>query len=259
MNNSAKTSKKYKKKKHSPFGIVLIVALAVMILVLNVIAFSYSWFTPKTVEGKGLAFDDTIAIRSENCKFSTFIGKIVTKQDKIEDESRGSDEKLFSNYSIDEVKYEDKSLRQRQLDPQDSFNGYVTVPAAHSETDALGNTISVPGRVYFKTEVQNEDTKYSSIVSMYIETMKANLKVCVTSPSNSVRRVGSEDVKDYYIIRNAFVKVKEETDADGPGLLPIEWFVENPTDSAITLQIEPVEVTENNKTFTRVGLYLMYN
>ena len=69
------------------------------------------------------------------------------------------------------------------------------------------------------------------------------MMLAVTFPSNTVRSTGSSAATDFYIIRNAYVKKNVATDADGPGLLEVEWFVKSTSNTSLN--------------FTK--LYLMYN
>lgn len=209
-------SRPKKKKKQNRIlsnrhGIMLIALLAVVILMVNLMTFSYSWFTPQVQTGKGIYFTHTTNLRSEDCSFETYQGTVSTSTD--------------NGLYIGEVVYNTAQV-----------TGNVSIPAN--------------SKVYFRTNIQNNSTQYPSIVSLYIASMPANLTVAVTYPSNSVRSITSAQ-SDYYIIRNAYVKVKDLNDADGPGLLVVDWYVENTTGSPITLHL--------GTPGSDVGLYLMYN
>lgn len=218
---SKKNNKKAKAKAAiTRKGVMLIALLAAMILVVSIVTFSYSWFEPQTVTGKGLSFNEDTRLRSEDCSFETHKGEVVTSTMKTNDPD------TYKGYFIDQVRYFDAVE-----------TGSVPIPAN--------------SRVYFKTDITNgigafsrTNGEYPSIVSLYITTMPGNLTVACTYPSNSVRFVSSTQY-DYYIIRNAYVKVKDDEDVDGPGLLEVEWFVENNTGTASSINL-------NN-------LYLMYN
>ena len=71
--------KKTRRQLSTRFGIVLIALLAVTVLVVNLIVFSYSWFTPTPATGEGLALDTSSSIRSERCTFETYQGTLVTE------------------------------------------------------------------------------------------------------------------------------------------------------------------------------------
>ena len=59
---SKKNTKKAKAKAAiTRKGIILISLLAVMILIVSIVTFSYSWFEPQTLSGKGLSLRRTPA------------------------------------------------------------------------------------------------------------------------------------------------------------------------------------------------------
>lgn len=216
-------------------GIVVVSVLAVLILLVNIITLSYSWFEPETVDGKGLKLNDATRLRSEDCSFETFIGEV--------------NDTFSDGHYIDQVLFEDDPLQDQLV--ANASQTKVTVPAKNGDT---------PGIVYFRTEIQNNSELYPSVVSLYAHSMPANLTVACTSPSNTVRMVGSTSKSDYYIVRNAFIKTKDLNDADGPGLLPVEWFLQNDTNSAIEIQITATyHMSGDTKIIDTPGLYLMYN
>ena len=229
-----KRKKLERQKKRSLITVIIILSLAVLILIINLLSFSYSWFTPSSDPGQGLSFDQNYQIRSENCTFTTFQGEVVTSTNQSQ----------HPGYKLDQVAYSGTAIPANEV---------ISVPAGE--------------RVYFRTEIQNNDTKYPSVVSLYHTNMPANLAVAVTYPSNTYHFVGTEaDLAtyfgagattwpDYFIIRNAYVKVKDQNDVDGPGLLPVEWFVENRSSSAVTIRVTPY----TSGGVTDVELYLMYN
>ena len=58
-------------------GIPLVLTLAVLILLVNVITASYSWFSPTSLSGAGMKFQQSDFIRSENCSLKLFQGTKV--------------------------------------------------------------------------------------------------------------------------------------------------------------------------------------
>lgn len=58
-------------------GIPLVLTLAVLILLVNVITASYSWFSPTSLSGAGMKFQQSDSIRSENCSLKLFQGTKV--------------------------------------------------------------------------------------------------------------------------------------------------------------------------------------
>lgn len=211
MNNKSKNSKQKKKFELSRRGVIFVALIAVAVLVINLITASYSWFTPTTDTKAGLDYSsaDPIKTRSEDCETPlTYVGTKATAA-----VAEGNGYSKFKN----------------QIDYAVNASGSVTLTAGVT--------------TYLKTEVINTNTNYGSDISLYIK----DLPVCtiaVTYPSNSVRQITSTDEgKDYYIIRNAYVKKYVSTDVNGPGLLEVEWFITPSTGGTLNL---------NN-------IYVMYN
>lgn len=247
-NSNAPVRKKSKTKKAAELrrintrrGVVLIALLAVMIFVVNLIVSSYSWFTTETETGVGLALDMKSSIRSERCIFETYQGTLVTA-----DNWETGDNYKAQGYYIDQVAYNNTKIAD---------DAVITIPKATTKTEN-GETVIVPGRVYFRTNIQNLDTEHPSVISLYHHQMLRDVGVAITYPSNTYHR--TEDVyDDYFILRNAYVKVRDDNDVDGPGLLPVEWFVENFDTSAT----KSIRVTRQNTGVESPieWLYLMYN
>jgi len=232
MSMTRNAKKKTREQLNTRFGIVLIALLAVTILVVNLIVFSYSWFTPASVEGEGLSLDKTASIRSESCTFSTYQGVLVTS----------SNHSSYEGYYMGQIVYGNSPIAE---------NAEITIPAATTDGDTV-----TPGRVYFRTNVQNSSTEYPSVISLYHHQMLSGVGVAITYPSNTYHL--TDDVyDDYFILRNAYVKVKDEADVNGPGLLQVEWFVEN-FDTTATKSIRVTRQTEGVDTPIE-WLYLMYN
>jgi hypothetical protein len=244
---STKQSKKKKMRRFSTrHGVVLIALLALTILVVNLVVYSYSWFTPVAETGKGLEMNRDSALRSERCTFETYQGTLVTEENW---ESGGYKDE---GYFINQVVYNGTKIADNEV---------ITIPKASVATEN-GESVLKPGRVYFRTNIQNEDTEYPSIVSLYHHEMPANLGVAITYPSNTYHYT-EDNYTDYFIVRNAYVKVKDENDVDGPGLLQVEWFVEN-RDTENTRTIRVTKQTEAGQGEPALSapiewLYLMYN
>lgn len=185
-------------------SVVIIAMIAVLVLVINMITASYSWFTPESEEKIGMQYSFSGKVRSENCAMNTFKG---TKQTTNENDTY-----------INQIIYDTSAT-----------TGSVTVNAGKTQ--------------YFKTEIINSDTKNASDISLYISSFPA-CTLAVTYPANTVRKF-TETQSDLYIVRDAYVKRKDNADVNGPGKLEIEWFVTNSSTAAITVNL-------NN-------LYLLYN
>lgn len=199
MSKRSNSNQNAKRKLITRKGVMLVIILAVMILVVNIITASYSWFQPIAETHNGMGYQSNTNLRSENCTFVTYSG---TKQ---------SDDSIAYNEST---------------------------PITSNSYTINANTV-----YYFKTNIVNGDTKFPSNVSLFFESMPADTTLAVTFPANTVRSTGSASESDFYVIRNAYVKVNVSTDAEGPGLLEVEWFVKSTTNTSLD--------------FTK--LYLMYN
>ena len=243
--STAKESKTMKKKRRllRRRGIILIALLALMILIVNLIVVSYSWFTPASTRGVGLSLDMTSSLRSEKCTFSTYQGTLVTDANW----ETGNPSYRSQGYFIDQIAYGSDPIAE---------NAEITIPQATTKTEG-GETVIVPGRVYFRTNVQNTDTEHPSVISLYHHSFPADLGIGVTYPSNTYFINGNSAYDDCFILRNAYVKVKDEADVDGPGLLQVEWFVEN-FDTSATKSIRVTRQTSGVAAPIE-WLYLMYN
>lgn len=203
-------------KRFTRRGVVLISVLAVLILLVNVITASYSWFTPKTVPGSGMQYVKDAYLRSEQCSFSTYEGWKRTE--------------YSTGHYKDAIEYNSSAVTS------------ATIEAGKTK--------------YFRTSIINADTNAASDVSVFFASFgqaSCNLTVAVTYPSNTVRKVSAAET-DYYLIRNAYVKVRDDNDVDGPGLLQVDWFVINNGSSAVTIKLGP-----ESDGGTDANMYLMYN
>lgn len=275
MSKTAKAKKQSRRQFSNRHGVILIALLAVTILVVNLVAYSYSWFTPAEVAGKGLSMERTDKLRSENCTFETYQGEIVTADMYNHVAPYNTTEAIntYNGYYIDQIRYFNDPIAD---------NDVITIPAATTET-VNGKSVTTPGRVYFRTNIENQDTNCSSVVSLYHSKMPADISVAITYPSNTYHFVGTAEemasyggaadpndvydyagYPDYFIIRNAYVKVRNDNDADGPGLLPVEWFVENNTATEKYIRVtarshKTGSGEEETTVIDHVYLYLMYN
>lgn len=206
---------KSKKKKftllQSRKGIILITLIALMVLLLNLITASFSWFTPLSESGKSVGYSYQGQLRSQDCTMSTILG---TKMSSME-----------NGLYIDQINY-DTTLASN------------AIPSNKEISVASGAT------QYFKTEIVNNDKENGTDIGLYIKSIP-NCVLAVTYPSNSVRTINSNDppTYDYYLIRNAFIKKYVATDVNGPGLLEVEWFVKNSGSSAITIDLDDLYIT----------------
>ena len=246
---SAKKKKKAPRQLQNHRGIMLIALVTAMLLVVSLVVFSYSWFKPEeNLAAQGLEAEINATIRSERCTFETYQGTLVTETNW---ESGGDNSFRRQGYFIDQVAYDSTAIAE---------NAVITIPRATSVTED-GETTVIPGRVYFRTNIQNNDTEHSSVISLYHHEFPDELGLGVTYPSNTYFINDFGDYSDCWILRNAYVKVKDEADVDGPGLLQVEWFVEN-FDTASTKSIRVTTQTTGlpaGVTAPIQWLYLMYN
>ncbi len=189
-------------------GIILLAIIAMMVLVINLITASYSWFTPQSETDKSVGYSYQGQLRSQNCTMSTVLGT------KTNEQGNG----LYK----DQINY----------DPNLSTNA---IPADNEINVGAGNT------QYFKTEIVNHDEVNATDVGLFIKVMPA-CTIAVTYPSNSVRTVSSS-TNDYYLIRNAYIKKYVATDVNGPGLLEVEWFVKNTGSSSVKIDLDNLYIT----------------
>lgn len=187
-------------------GVIVIALIAILVLMINLISASYSWFTPQEDAKGSLAYAFEGNVRSENCSMSTFKGD---KNDTAD---------------ISQNKFKNQII-------------YQTTEATGSVSIAAGKT------QYFKTEIINADTQNASDISLYIKSMPAGT-LAVTYPGNSVRVFGTSQT-DCYIVRDAYVKKYVSTDVNGPGKLEVEWFVTNNGSSSISVNLNNLYLLYN--------------
>ena len=212
---------KSKKKKQEMMnmnrkGIVLIALLAVVILIVNIITFSFSWFEPLTEENKsGAGFNVNTRLRAEGCTFKTHLGEKATQY--VKDQTTGAQ----------------------------TFRDQITYYPNELTGDDLTVDLEDDHIAYFRTDIVNDDTSYPSVVSLYIASLDTGLIVSCTNPSNTVKKVTAANHTDFFIARNAYVKVNDPKDVDGPGLLMIEWYVENKSGDDVVVDLSQLHLMYN--------------
>lgn len=202
--------KKTKKNKRKVFiasrrGVLMVAVIAALVLLINIITASYSWFTPQQDAKSGMQYIFQGKARSESCTFSTFKGTKVTTAD------------IPNGQYVNMINYGSSAV-----------TGSQTIAA---------NSIG-----YFKTEIINSDTNNASDISLYIKSMPA-CTLAVTFPGNSVRTFSSAQT-DCYIVRDAYVKKNVATDVNGPGKLVIEWFIKTGS-SSVTINLNNLYLLYN--------------
>ena len=201
--NKRKSAAKVRDKKQNRAtrrGVILISVLAVVILIVNIVTASFSWFAPNSVSGAGMEYKKTTYNRSEQCTFSTVIGSKLSKPQE--------------GMYIDQLVY--------------------TIEVNNWEVEA-GQTAYF--RTLIVNADENYPSDVSLYFAKFGES-GSNLTIAETSPSNTVRTVSGEQ-DDFCLTRNAFVKRHDDNDMDGPGLLQVDWFVTNNGSSDVTIKLAP--------------------
>lgn len=192
MKKKEKSRNKNPKMKYSRFGVMLVVFLAVLILIVNIISASYSWFSPDSVYGSGMTFVQSDYMRSEQCSFKLYQGEV---------KSSGID-----------------------YDVQVLSTGTASDTLVTSTTATLTSSADVTEDLhYYRIEVQNEDTENASDISLYFTNVPAGTTIGIVKPTNSTHTY-SDATNDVNIVRNAYVKKYLSTDVD-PGILYVEFFI----------------------------------
>ena len=62
-------------------GVILVALLAILILLINVVTFSYSWFTPSVKNSTGMSYQGSGGVRSQDCSTATF--KLTSTNGKL--------------------------------------------------------------------------------------------------------------------------------------------------------------------------------
>lgn len=98
---------------------------------------------------------------------------------------------------------------------------------------------------YFMTTVTNNDTKYPTVVSVYMSQFPEaarSIGFGIAAPSNSFREFSSVQ-NDFYFVRNAFITPNDNSEA---ATLSVEWFVD-------------ATKATNNVTIDLRKMYIMFN
>lgn len=212
MKKNAKAKKQQMMFLRSRRGVIMIALIAVLVLVINIISASFSWFTPNEENKLSMSYSFTGTVRSENCTMYHYLGNKL----------RSADGDI-----LDDGQY----WGQTVYDSNNS-TGSVTIAAGHD--------------AFFKTEILNDDTKNASDISLYIANA-SNLRgatLAVTYPGNSVRKIPTTQSEDIYLIRDAYVKPKDSADVNHPGKLEVEWFVKAGS-SSVTVYLSDIYLLYN--------------
>lgn len=188
-------------------GIMLISLLAILVLVVSIITASYSWFSPKSVKGTGINYHTDVRFRSENCTVTHYRGSVGTGEN----------------------------------------NGVISYTKINDPTTDITITASTTSETiaYFMTNVTNNDTKYPTVVSMYMSDFPdsgSNFGFGIAAPSNSYRQITAQQ-HDFYFVRNAFITQNDNSD---DATLSVEWFVKIPQNgSDVTIDLSKMYIMFN--------------
>lgn len=182
-----KNGKKAKNKKLlNRRGIILIVVLAVLILLINIITASYSWFSPVSKSGIGMQFQQGNYIRSEDCSF------------KVYDCSSS---------------------------PPSFATTYPELGNQFSVSKASNSNNPTVGLHYYRITVTNNDSANGSNFSIFIDsTIPAGTTIGMVAPTNSVHTYSSATTGGVFLARNAYVS-PHDTTKTGAGTLDIDFFI----------------------------------
>ncbi len=184
------------------------ILMTILIVVLSMLTFSFSWFAPGSETGVGLQFSETTSVRSENCKYTTYTG----------DNNNGV------------ISYENVINASTE----------VTVSSQGSGNNAT------PGFAYFKTVIQNVNDNYDTNISLYLPQFNVDTEttaaIGVAVPTNTYKSYKGNN-SDVAIVRNAYIAAYSY-DKDASGSISIEWFVKCDK-GAVTLNPGSVYLTYN--------------
>ena len=136
-----------------------------------------------------------------------------------------------------------------------SINSASDGKIIYAENQTTGTvTVSAGERVYFKTDIENQDSSGTN-VSLYISEIPStvggsdpgsssfsSIGLGVATPSNTYHTYTTKQT-DVYIIRNAFVHGNDGSDEEYT--TTVEWFVRNYGSSDVVIDLDK--------------LYIMYN
>lgn len=148
-------------------GTMLFSLLAILLIVVNIIVTSYSWFTPTSQKGVGIKYSTDIEFRSENCSIKQYSG-------------------TYNNGVIEYTELTTSELSKTLKAGTHYFKTEIT------NNDANYPTIVSLFFNQFPT-AWKDDTAFS------------DLGFGVQEPSNNYRKYNSTQT-DFYIIRNAYLE-----------------------------------------------------
>ena len=189
-------------------GTLLLSLMVIMLIVVNLIVSSYSWFTPASQKGTGVKYNTPIEFRSEKCSMKQYTGT--------------------ENAGV---------IEYSEITTIDQENYQFTLSGGDSDE---GSTY------YFKTEITNDDPNYPTIVSLFFSSIAApsggTVGFGVAEPSNSYRTYNSA-LTDYYVIRNAYIEKNDGHNIESS--ISVKWFVKVPKNASAVIDLRNMYVTYN--------------
>ena len=156
-------------------GVILIAVLAALILLINIVTVTYSWFTPGSASGTTLQFyQENDGIRSENCS---------------------------ATYALRTA--------------PDATVSSVTCPVATDGSDANDTVDSYEGLVYFKISIRNAADTPTNISLYLNQSIPAGVTIGIVSPTNSVHTYTDGAANGDFLIRNAYVSASSSEIGSG--------------------------------------------
>lgn len=187
-------------------GIILIALLAMLILMVNIIMMSYSWFSPNVRKGTGMSYSADIQVRSESCTLVSHLGTSTNGLITYDNATYNTTYTVGAN----SIKYF-KTIISNSSD----YSSNVSLFISALPTSVDGGTVS----------------SSSTFTSFGLG---------VAYPSNSYRTYTTLQ-EDLYIVRNAYIEGK----SDGAnGEISIEWFIKTGS-STVTVDLSKLYIMYN--------------
>lgn len=123
-------------------GVILVVFLAVLILVINLITLSYSWFSPEVKKGTGMQYNATLTVRSQNCAITHTEGTVTNG---VIDYSTPASTSI--TVAANSIKYFKTTVANSDPNPT---NISLYISSLHEVENAYGLGVAYPSNTYRK-------------------------------------------------------------------------------------------------------------
>ena len=213
MKSNAKSSDKKGKTIKTLFrssrATVILSLFAIVLIVVNLVLVSYSWFSPASQKGTGIKYNTSINFRSEKCEMKQYTGTNTNGVIEYTPITAGSFERKLSGGQNGTTYY---------------FQTEIT------NTDQEYPTIVSLFFSSFPTSWK-DNTEFSG------------LGFGVQEPSNSYHTYNATQSPDFYLIRNAFIDKNDGHNKEAS--LSVKWFVVVPAGNEVTLNLGTMFLTYN--------------